>query len=216
MTKHFEDGVEDIHQAASAGRAIRPHGPYGILVGREGLDFSPVVINDPVPTGAQILGAAGVQQAVEHLLFQMLQDGLLEEIRPEETVDLRETKARKFLIFRSDRSFRFQLDDRAFDWGAALISGATLKRLAGVDSVAHDVWQDVRGGTDKLIADADFVDLAAPGVERFFTAKIEVTIVVNTRPKQVHQRTLSYWEVVKLAFPEAAPNADVNLSLIHI
>jgi hypothetical protein len=201
--------VEDVQAAVSMGRAVRGHGPYGILIGDERLHFSGAVVADPVPTGAQILAAAGVTQPVEHLLFRLLSGGLLEEIRPEETTDLRSAGAEKFLVFRTDRSFRFQLDDRAFDWGAGRISGATLKRLAGQDVLKHDVWLDVPGGTDRLIGDAELVDLAMPGVERFITRPISITIVVNARQRQLQQRRVSYWEVVKLAFPDAVPSENV-------
>ena len=62
---------------------------YKLIIGNERLEYLETNINDPVPTELQILSAAGVTQPVEHLLFQMLHNGLLEEIRPEETTDLR-------------------------------------------------------------------------------------------------------------------------------
>ena len=37
MAKHFEDGVEDVQHALAAGREIRAHGPYGMLIGDEQL-----------------------------------------------------------------------------------------------------------------------------------------------------------------------------------
>jgi len=186
---------------------------YKLIIGNERLEYLETNINDPVPTGLQILSAAGVTQPVEHLLFQMLNNGLLEEIRPEETTDLRAAGIEKFLIFRSDRSFRFQIDDRSFDWGASHISGATLKQLAGVDINNNDVWLDARGGTDRVIGDTDLADLSKKGVERFFTKPVAITIIVNARKKEVHQRRLSYWEVVKLAYPEAVASDRVIYSI---
>ena len=119
---------EDVRDSGPTERSVGGHDIYRILVAREDLQFTPASLADPVPTGAQILAVAGIHQPTEHLLFQMLASGLLEEIRPEETTDLRLAGKEKFLVFRSDRAFRFQLDDRAFDWGASRISGATLKR----------------------------------------------------------------------------------------
>ena len=205
MTGCFEEGVEDLAAAASAGRVPREHGPYGVLIGNDRLDFSPKVIADPVPTGRQILAAAEVDQSAEYLVYQMLASGQLEELRPEETTDLRSSGVEKFLVFRSDRSFRFLLDDRAVDWGSNQITGATLKRLAGTKVATHDVWHDVAGGDDRLVADREFADLAAPGAERFVTKPIAIRLVVNARQREVHKRQLGYWEVVKLAFPEAIP-----------
>jgi len=202
----FEDCVEDVEAVLAAGHKPREHGPYGVLVGDETLHFKPVVITDPVPTGAQILAAAGIRQPVEHLLFQVLTDGQLEEIRPEEVTDLRTAGAERFLVFRNDRSFRIHLDDRAIDWGAQYISGATLKALAGVDVEDFDVWQLVVGGADTLIGNKEYADLDKPGVERFATKPFSVTIVVNARQRAVTKRRISYWEVVKLAFPDAQPD----------
>jgi hypothetical protein len=209
MQTTFDNDVEDVQKAVSMGRDVRAHGPYRILVGDERLQFVGAVIADPVPTGTQILAAAGVTQPVEHLLFRMLVNGLLEEIRPEETTDLRSSGAEKFLVFRNDRSFRFQLDDRAYDWGAAQISGATLKRLALQDLPTHDVWLETPSGSDRPIGDTELVDLGAPGVERFVTRPISITIVVNARQRQLHQRRVSYWDIVKLAYPEAVPSENI-------
>ena len=46
------------------------------------------------------------------------------------------------------------------------------------------------------------INLAGPEVERFVTKAIEITVFVNTRPKNVSQRRLTYMEVVKLAYPD--------------
>lgn len=42
----------------------------------------------------------------------MLTNGLLEELRPDETTDVRTAGIEKFLVFKSDRSFRLELDGR--------------------------------------------------------------------------------------------------------
>ena len=130
---------------------------------------------DPVPTGRQLLEAAGAHPFEEHLVFQLLRNGLLEELRPDETTDLRRSGVERFIVFRNDRSFRFELDGQIFEWGGALISGITLKQLARVDPTTYGVWLEVRGAEDKPIADNELVDLAAPGVERFFTGIVRTT-----------------------------------------
>lgn len=189
------------------------HGRYEILIGDQYLQFVPKVINDPIVTGSQILAAAGARPASDFLVFQVLRDGALEVVRPDETVDLRNGAAEQFLVFRSDRSFRFLLDERAFDWGASHITGGTIKRLAGVPAETVDVWLDVAGGHDRLIDDNEMVDLANVGTERFVTRTIRITIKVNSRDREVDHRLLNYWEVVKLAFPEAVPSEQIIYSI---
>lgn len=66
------------------------------------------------------------------------------------------------------------------------------------------MWLSVRGGEDRLIEDAEFVDLQAPGVERIFTAprsQNEFEIIVNARPKTVKGPEVTFEQVVQLAFP---------------
>lgn len=213
MNKQFADEVEDVYAAVSAGRGVREHGPFGIQIGDQSMQFMGKVVDDPVLTGDQILSVAGARPASEFLVFQVLRDGVLEVVRPETTVDLRSAGVEKFFVFRSDRSFRFFLDERAFDWGASLISGGTIKRLADVPCDTTDVWLDAAGGHDRMIDDKEMVDLARPGTERFITRPICITIKVNSRDRQVDRRVLSYWEVVKLAFPEAVPSDQVIYSI---
>ena len=209
MNSKFDDGVEDVQQTLAEGRELRDHGPYGVLIGNEQLEFAPTVIADPVPTARQILQAFGVHRPLEHLVFQVLLNGLLEELRPDETVDLRIAGVEKFLVFRNDRSFRFELDDQVIEWGGKRISGLTLKKLARVDTDTHDVWLDVRGagaGAHRQIADTELVDLSAPGVERFYTSRKSITVIVNATEYQVREPALTFLSVVKLPFPDAVPS----------
>jgi hypothetical protein len=198
--------AEDLCQAVRSGREVRRYGPYRVLIGDEALQFEPRVIADPVPTGAQILEAAGVASPTDYVSYRILKSGLLEELRPDETTDLRESGVERFIVFRTDRSFRFLLNDRSFDWGAPHITGLTLKKLASVELADTEVWLDIPGGVSRHIGDMEFADLAAPGVERFYTRAKVYKIVVNTRPKEVLTPKLMFWEVVKLAFPEATPS----------
>jgi len=171
----YVDEIEDLETCVKAGRAPRPKGPYRFRIGDDQLRFRSVVIEDPVPTGRQILDLAEARPVDEHLVFQVLKNGLLEELRLDETTDLRERGIEKFLIFRNDRSFRFELDGRRFEWGGTYISGMTLKTLADVDPATYGVWLELRGAEDRPISDSELVDLSEEGVERFFTGIVQTT-----------------------------------------
>ena len=56
MNKQFEEQVEDVYAAVSAGRPVRDHGPFGVQIGDQSMQFVPAVVDDPVVTGSQILG----------------------------------------------------------------------------------------------------------------------------------------------------------------
>jgi hypothetical protein len=139
------------------------------------IDDKTFKIKDPVVTGRQLLDLAGRRPADEFIVLQFLSDGLLEDVRLDETTDLREPGVERFLTFKSDRIFRFILDDREFNWGAPRITGTTLKKLAEVDASAFEVWQEIRGAEDRKIADREEANLDEKGIERFFTAKKTTT-----------------------------------------
>jgi hypothetical protein len=200
--------IEDVASALAAGRPVRDHGPYKIQIGNENLEYRPLVISDPVPTGRQVLEEAGFRPVDDYLLYQLLTNGHLDLLSPDDTTDLRQAGIEKFLAFKSDRSFRFYIDGQAQDWGAQRISGRTLKQLAGVDSQKYDIFLVVPGDDDELIEDRDLFDLARPGVEHFAAVEINIKVFVNTDPVVVHTRTMSYWEVVHLAYPDAQPGPN--------
>lgn len=196
--------------------SAEPPDQFRIQFAHEGFDFEPATINDPVPTGEQLLATAGLRPAREHLLFQLLPSGALEEIRPDETVDLRAPGREQFVSFRSDRSFRFHIDDQARDWGQQRISALHLKQIAQVDPASHDVFHLVVGGRDQLIRDADTFDLDRAGVERFATAPIQIEVFVNTRPHVVNRRVLDFWTVARLAYPDADPgNENIEYTITY-
>ena len=62
MTQLNEPYVEDIEEA------VRPHGPYRVQIGDADLNFRPAVLDDPVPTGLQILDLAEQASADIHYL----------------------------------------------------------------------------------------------------------------------------------------------------
>lgn len=133
-------------------------------------------IADPVVTGRQLLQEAGKHPVVEHLVFQLLRKGQMEEIRLDETVDLRLPGLERFITFKSDKSYRILIDDERYEWGAPEITGLMLKKLAGVDPNTYDVWLEVReSGEDIRIENNETVSLEADGVERFFTGKSTTT-----------------------------------------
>lgn len=72
-------------------------------------------------------------------------------------------------------TYKILVDRKPHDWPAPFITGADIKRLAGVDPATYDAWQDVPGPEDLLIADTQRVDLTPNGNEKFFTGKRTTT-----------------------------------------
>jgi hypothetical protein len=187
--------------------------PFRIQFGNEQLEYRDASIADPVPTGRQLLELAGALPTREHIVFQVLKSGLLEELRDDETTDLRQEGSERFIIFRTDRAFRFELDDQRLDWGAPQVSGLTLKKLARVDPDTHSVWMDVPQGNDQQIADGAFARLTGNKTERFYTSRNKVTLIVNLDAKQWNERRISYAQVTLLAFPDPPPGIIITYTV---
>ncbi len=206
--------TEDIGAAVREGRAVRVAASYRIAVSDESLNFRPVTISVPVPLGRQILTAAGLAPIDEFSLFAILPSGDFEDIRLDETFDLRAKGAERFVTFRSDRDFHLTLNDHELRWGKPTISGRALRTLAN-PSDDQVVYLEVRGGEDRLVEPCELIDLTKPGVERFFTApRPTFEIIVNARPKTVTGPDVTFEQIVQLAFP-GAHNPDVVFSISY-
>ena len=152
---------------------------FWVAVAKASFDFEDLEVNDPKPTGRQLLEAVGFRPPEEHLLFQVLDNGALEERRLDETIELREKEAERFIAFRSDRSFRVEIDERRFEWGVAELTGLIAKRMVGADPACTGVWLERRDGRDLFIEDSDVVKLTAEGVEKLRTEPVFVLWIEN-------------------------------------
>lgn len=196
-----EGDVEDVSTAMREGRAVGAAAAYRIEVANDTLEFRSVPLTDPVPLGRQILAAAGVNPEDGYSLFAILATGDFEDLRLDESFDLRERGAERFVMFRTDREFKLTLEDDELQWGKPVISGAVLYKLAKA-AEDEEIYLDMRGGEDRLIERTELIDLTAPGVERFIKVrKLTYEIIVNTRPKTVPGARVTFQQVVELAYP---------------
>lgn len=208
MNNAHDTGTEQT-KAASA---------YRFAVSDETLDFRPHTTTDPVPLGRQLLASAGYAPVDAYSLFAVLPSGDFEDVRLDETFDLRGKGVERFVAFKTDRIYRFTLDGRAISWGVQNLLGSALYALANVGT-GRAVFLDARGRLDRLIEPGDVVDLAGAGVERFVTGPRPVPtfeIFVNGRPKTVTGNTVTYEQIVQLAFPgDHDPNVEFSMNYTH-
>lgn len=148
-----------------------------IEVADQTLTFRSVEISDLTPTGAQLVRAADIRPISSAIVLHMLEDGTLEDVRPDETVDLRHTPAR-FIIVASDRTYRLTVEEQRFDWPCRVISGAQVRKIGRVPT--HTELFLERAGDDRLVEDTDLVDLDEAGVESFRIRKREWKLKVQT------------------------------------
>ena len=139
---------------------------FRVLIADENLDYKPHIFDDPKVLGRQIIEATGSHPVDEHVAIAILPNGDFEDLRLDESYDLRGRGAEKVLVARTDRSFKFKIDDADLEWPRACISGFVLRTLAKLPP-NYNLWQEIPGHHDKKIADTDVINLADAGVERF-------------------------------------------------
>lgn len=209
---------DDVGDALREGRPLRPARVYRVLLAEGDLNFQHRQVTDPVPLGRQLLEAAALDPRQGYSLFAILPSGDFEDVRLNEPFDLRERGAERFIAFETDRDFKLILNDDELRWGKPVISGAVLYGLAKPgDNEA--VFLEVQGGEDRLIEHNELLDLTGAGIERFITAPkppITFEIIVNSRLRTVDERTVTFEQIVQLAFPgQHPPNVVFSMTYRH-
>ena len=133
-------------------------------------------IDDDRVTGRQVAEAAGFNSIDEVIVLQQLLSGALEELRPEELVELARPGVERFFVIEGDATFRF-LDGLKLEWPRAKVNASTLLRLALKDD-EFELIQQQEDAPDKVLDDDDVVDLSQKGTEQFKTRKVSKLIKV--------------------------------------
>tara|TARA_R110002110_G_scaffold12718_3_gene60905 strand:+ start:75778 stop:76944 length:1167 start_codon:yes stop_codon:yes gene_type:complete len=157
-----------------------------------------VEIDDPVPTGRQILGAAGKTPAENHLLLLFDDKGELEAVDLDDTVDVYQRGVEQFFAFDSDRLFYVALDGQRFPWGQAHICEDVLRQVGGI-AEDQDIWLERRSEPDQLLAGGDCVDLDEPGLEKLYTQLNTWKLNVQGVTVNVEQPTIVASDALKAA-----------------
>lgn len=206
---------DDLGDALREGRALRPARGYRFLLAQGDLNFQSRVVSDPVPLGRQLLEAAALDPRDGYSLVAILPSGDFEDVRLNEPFDLRERGAERFIAFQTDRDFKLTLNDDELRWGKPVISGTILYGLAKPGE-GEAVFLKVPGGEDRLIEHGELIDLTQPGIERFITARLTFEIIVNSRPRTVNARTVTFEQIVQLSFPgQHEPNVVFSMTYRH-
>ncbi len=209
---------DDIGEALREGRALRPARSYRVLFAQGDLNFHTLDVPDPSPLGHQILATAGLDPRDGYSLFAILPKGDFQDLLLDEPFDLYERGAHRFVAFQTDRDFKLTLNGHQLEWGKPAINATVLYSLANIGD-DEAVFLKIRDGGTRLLEPGELIDLAAPGIEHFFTAPRPVPtceIIVNARPRVVTGQRVTFDEIVLLAFPGAqAPNVVFSMTYRH-
>ncbi len=170
---------------------------HTIEVADTSLKFRAVPIKNLTPTGAQLAEAAGFTPDQQATVLHFLANGELEDVLPDQTVDLRHGDGR-FVIVVSDRLYRLTIDGETYDWPCQIISGEQLRKLGRVPA-DKAIYLERRGEPDQLIGSHDLVDLAMPGIEKFVTRVRVWKLNVQGVILELHEPTIVVREAIRLA-----------------
>ena len=163
--------------------------PRSIEIADETMTYRSVEVDDLTPTGAQLARAAGFKASRAVVVLQVLPDGALETIRPEEVVDLLRQDGR-FVVVSSDRVYLLAIDEQRFEWPCRIVSGGVLRKLAQVPEEKGLYLERVHE-PDRFIGACDLVDLDEDGVESFVSRKATWKLNVHGVDIQVATPTIS-------------------------
>lgn len=143
------------------------HHGYTVEVADQTLVYRQVTLNDNTPTGAQIAAAAGFKPDQLPVVLLSLANGSLEDIRPDEIVNLG-AETNRFIVVESDRTYRFTIDGTRLEWPCRHITGYVLRKLGSV-SEGKKLLLEREDEADLEIQNDEFVDLDNAGIERFIS-----------------------------------------------
>jgi Prokaryotic E2 family E/Multiubiquitin len=175
---------------------------HTVEVADQTLTFRSVRVSELTATGAQLALAAGVRPAQNAVVLRVLPNGELEDVRPDQTVDLRHHDGR-FVIVESDRVYFFTIEDERFEWPCRVVSGGVLRKLGRIPP-DKGIYFERETEPDHLISEHDLVDLDAPGVEAFYTRTITWKLNVQGVVIEVPTPTI----MVRDALMQAGFNPD--------
>lgn len=138
-----------------------------ILVAGADLEFRPLTISYETPTGHQIARAAGCKPPDDAVVMRVLDDGEMDLVRPDEELM---AEGSRFVAFLADHVSLLKVDGERYEWPGRTISGAVLRRLAGVPDDQSIYLQRIEV-EDEEILPTTLVNLDATGIEAFITVK---------------------------------------------
>lgn len=102
------------------------------------------------------------------------------------------------------------INGKNYEWHQEYITGAEIRRLGNIPAEDEIFLAIKKPWEDEPVHDDKQVNLARPEIEHFYslTKDFKVAIIVNGRPKQWNEKTITFEQVVVLAFGNYDPNPD--------
>lgn len=164
-------------------------------------------------TGAQLKELAGIPLDTE-LFLSIIRPYKDELIENDKSVNLARPEIENFFV---KKKLHFSINGKPFVWYKQFIRGIQIRELGNIPA-NMDIFLDIKGDwEDDLITDDEVVDLARPGKERFITRSTpaKFLVIVNAQEKEWHKPTITFEEVVALAFGNYDPNPNIGYTVTY-
>jgi hypothetical protein len=102
----------------------------------------------------------------------------------------------------------FTLNGVRYEWTQEYITGAELRRVGNIPEVEDIFLAIKKPWEDEPVPDEKTVNLARPEIEHFYSKNKEqkLVLIVNGTPKDWDNKTISFEQLVVLAFGSYDPN----------
>jgi len=164
-----------------------------LIIGNENFEW-----NEQYILGGQVKNL--VKAADDVQLFLAIEKPWEDElIEDDEKVDLARPGIERFFF---KPVLLLTINGKIYKWYEQFITGKQLKEIAKIPLDDELFLSIKKPWEDELIGNETSVDLARPGIEHFFSKEtpVDFTIVVNATPKNWKEKTISFEQVVVLAF----------------
>ena len=164
-------------------------------------------------TGAELKQLAGIPLETE--LFLSISKPYNDELIENDTrVNLARPETEYFFV---KKKLHFTINGVPFVWYKQYIRGVQIRELGKISS-DDELYLDILDGwNDDFIEDDEIVDLARPGAEHFISKpkQKEFKIIVNAREKAWPQTTISFEQVIVLAFGSYDNNPNKGYTVTY-
>ena len=102
------------------------------------------------------------------------------------------------------------INDKQYEWRQEYITGAEIRKLGSIPAEDEIFLAIKKPWDDEPIPDDKQINLARPEIEHFYSKdkNYKITIIVNGRPKDWTEKTITFEQVVVLAFVTYDPNPN--------
>ncbi|PWV47054.1 multiubiquitin domain-containing protein [Chitinophaga sp. S165] len=155
-------------------------------------------------TGAQVRKLGNLSPEAE-IYLRVQAPWKDEPVLDDTLVDLARPEVEHFYVL---QPLEYTINGVRFESRSQYINGNLIHQQASIPR-DHQIYLAIQGPwDDELIGNNDFVDLARPGIEHFYSKEVvyEFLLWVNGKEKVWKKSKISYSEAIILAYGEQLPN----------